>query len=150
LLNPERKSHSYPISVGGEDVELSLAIKLAGYETISTGNLKFIHKFQQSRLSEEYLIKNSLGVSRAVTVLELYRTLIEKPNSLIPGVWWLYKIARKIIGCILRIFLYLIRRKNLNKKVMQATMMGIISGFFLFYSCYSIGYHRLKKIGKNE
>jgi glycosyltransferase involved in cell wall biosynthesis len=146
LLNPERKSHSYPISVGGEDVELSLAIKLAGYETISTENLKFIHKFQQSRLNEQYLIKNSLGVSRAVTVHELYRTLIEKPNSLIPRMWWLYKISRKILGCILYVMLSLIRGKKLNRKVTQATLMGIIFGFHQFKSCYSIGYNRLKEI----
>lgn len=150
LLNPERKSHSHPIAVGGEDVELSLAIKLAGYEIISTENLKFIHKFQQSRLSEEYLIKNSLGVSRAVSIHELYRTLIEKPNSLIPRVWWIYKITRKVIGCLLRVVIFFIRGNNLNKKVMQATMMGIISGFFLFKSNYSVGYHRLRGMVKNE
>ncbi len=148
LLNPERKSHSHPIAVGGEDVELSLAITLAGYEIISTENLKFTHKFQQARLKEEYLIKNSLGVSRAVTIHELYRTLIEKPNSLIHRIWWLYKIGRKILGCILRVFLSLILGRNLNRKVMQATLMGIIYGFLQFNSSYYIGYQRLKEIGK--
>jgi glycosyltransferase involved in cell wall biosynthesis len=148
LLNPERKSHSYPISIGGEDVELSLAIKLAGYETITTDNLKFIHKFQQSRLSEEYLINNSLGVSRAVTVHELYRTVIEHPDSLIPRMWWLYKIARKLFGCILRVTVCFIRGKKLDRQVTQATLMGIISGFYQLKSCYSIGYSRLKEVGK--
>jgi glycosyltransferase involved in cell wall biosynthesis len=147
LLNPERKSHSHPISIGGEDVELSLAIKLAGYKTTSTKNLKFIHKFQQSRLTEEYLIKNSLGVSRSVTVHELYRTLIEHPDSLIPWVWWLYKISRKLFGCILRVTVSFIQGKKLERQVMYATLIGILSGFYQLKSCYSFGYGRLKKLG---
>ena len=38
LLNLDPKSHSYPISIGGEGVELLLVNKLAGYEIIITEN----------------------------------------------------------------------------------------------------------------
>jgi hypothetical protein len=127
---------------------LSLAIKLAGYQTITRENLKFIHKFEQSRLNEEYLIRNSLGVSRAVTVHELYRTLIEHPNSSFPRMWWLYKIARKLIGCAWRVIISFIRGEKLDRQVMQATLIGIMFGFYQLKSCFSFGYSRLQKIRK--
>lgn len=144
LLNTGRQSHSEPVSIGGEDVELSLAIKLAGFEIISCPELKFIHKFHQDRLSESYLFKNSLGVSRAVTVHELYRTLIENPKSKYPKIRWLYRIGRKILGCGLRFVFKKISGKVIMAVIAKETLIGIVLGFFQFKSCFENNYNRLK------
>lgn len=144
LLNPGRQSHSEPISVGGEDVELSLAIKLAGFKIISCPELKFIHKIKQDRLSESYLFKSSLGVSRAVTVHELYRTLIENRESRYTKIRWLYKISRKIFGCGVRFAINKASGEDIMAVIAKETLIGIIFGFFQFKSCFKNDYTRLK------
>lgn len=144
LLNPKRQSHSEPISIGGEDVELSLAIKLAGFKIISCPELKFIHKIQQDRLSESYLYKNSLGVSRAVTVHELYRTLIENRKSRYPKIKWLYRIGWKMLGCSWRFILNKLRGEFVMALIAKNTLVGIFLGFHQFKSCFKDNYNRLK------
>lgn len=148
LLNPERKSHSDPIFIGGEDVELALAIKLIGYKIVSNRNLTFIHKFKQNRITKEYLVKNSEGVSKSVSVHELYRTLIKYPNTSFPKFYWSYKIIRKICGCLLNIFICILLRKNLKRKVILATLKGIFLGFVKFYPSFDYEFTKLKKIIK--
>lgn len=148
ILNPVRKSHLEPIFIGGEDVELALAIKLIGYRVVSNEKLQFIHKFQQARISEEYLVKNSEGVSRSVSVHELYRTLIGQPETLFPRIHWVLKISRKILGCSLNGLICMMYGDKLKSRVTLATMKGILLGFVKFNSSFNLEYTKLREYTK--
>jgi glycosyltransferase involved in cell wall biosynthesis len=90
-LNPTRISHSHPIELGGEDTELSLAICMIGYKVKFIEQLKFIHKFEQKRLNQKYLLENVFGVCRSIPILEIYRLLIYKSNLSFPKLELLIK-----------------------------------------------------------
>ena len=137
VLNPARESQSAPIAIGGEDVELSLAIKLIGFEIVISENLKFIHKFEQSRLAENYLIKNSLGVSKSVPIHDIYRLVMYRPNVYFPILFWYYGILRKIVGCCIRIVRHFVTKNSFNRKFNQAILYGIFQGFIVFRGQFS-------------
>jgi glycosyltransferase involved in cell wall biosynthesis len=149
ILNPVRESHVAPIPIGGEDVELALAIKLIGYEIVISERLKFIHKFEQSRLAEEYLLENCRGVTRSVAVHDIYRQIIYQPNALFPKLSWHYVIARKITGCSIRIVKNYLNGGGLALKYNKAILHGILIGFLDCRSQFAIIYKRLRILKGN-
>ena len=132
FLNPARTEASVPISIGGEDVELSLAIKLMGYDICISDKLRFTHLFPRDRLTKNYLINNTFGVCKSVYIHEIYRTCIYdySPSYVVRNIFFLMRFYRKIIGSIFG----LIRNYNkpLQRDISLATAKGIITGYFLF------------------
>ena len=146
ILNPERQTSSTPISIGGEDVELSLAIKLIGYEVVISNKLKFIHSFEQSRLTENYLIRTSYGVSRAVAAHEIYRTIIYQSTLSFARIRWYLRVFRKMAGCCKNILKSLANDDSLNRKIFQSTLLGIGVGLIYFGPQYAYIYSYLLKV----
>ena len=139
-LNPARLTSSTPIAIGGEDVELSLAIKLIGYKISASKDLKFIHKFEPSRLTENYLLKTARGVSRAVVVHEIYRIacFAKSPFSIFCILHLM--ILRKILGQVFAVIKNSMRKESLDARYSLNTLLGIISGYFFYCAeCHSIG-----------
>jgi len=133
-LNPARLTSSTPISIGGEDVELSLAIRLLGYKVEASEALHFIHKFEPSRLNEAYLLKTAFGVSRAVVIHEIYRIAgaSSSSRSLLVTLHW--RILRKLVGLTISILRNCIRINYLDARYAMRTLMGIFSGYLLYRS----------------
>lgn len=146
VLNPERQTSSTPISIGGEDVELSLAIKLIGYEVLISDKLKFIHSFEQSRLTENYLLQTSYGVSRAVAAHEIYRTIIYQTTPSFARFRWNLRIFRKMAGCCKNILKGFANNDSLNRKIFQSTLLGILAGLIHFWPQYGYIYSYLLKV----
>lgn len=128
-LNPARESHSSPILIGGEDGELSAAIKMIGFDVFYSEKLKFIHKFEQSRLTEDYLLKNTFGSTRAVPLIDIYRLLIHDKYSYLPYIAWNMIIFKRIMGCILRIIKFRILQRNILVKYHRVRSSALIQGY---------------------
>jgi len=129
-LNVERLNQNTPVSLGGEDVELSLAIKLAGYDISFSDKIKFIHKFDTSRLVDYFLIKNNEGVAVSVPIHEIYRAFIYH-NSLknIFFIWHL-RVIKKIIIVIILLFKEIFFFKgNVAIQMQLSTLKGILIGY---------------------
>lgn len=129
FLNPAREETSIPIGIGGEDVELSLAIKLAGYKIFISDKLKFIHFFSEDRLNKNYVINNSYGVSKSVYIHEIYRTNIytKSNNIFIKNLVLFRRISRKVLGLTFNIVTNL--QDDFKRKRDLAVLKGLISGY---------------------
>jgi glycosyltransferase involved in cell wall biosynthesis len=147
-LNAERTNHSYPVELGGEDTELSLAIHMIGYKVKFAEQLKFIHKFDQKRLNQKYLLENVFGTCRSIPVLEIYRLIIYKSNSLFPKTIWILVLFKIIIRCIVRFMINILTIKLLKAKHKYAIILGIISGFIYFRKNFNRIYNKLIQIKK--
>ena len=132
LLEVERMGHNIPVKIGGEDVELSLAIKKIGYDIDFSKSLKFIHKFDASRLSESYLISNNKGVSASVPIHEIYRSFIynKKFSQLVLH----YRINKKIGIALFVLLKSILNGNKLAIKMSYSTFIGIIKGYLYFFS----------------
>ena len=131
-LNIARVSHSHPIELGGEDTELSLAICMIGYRVKFVDELKFIHKFDQKRLSKKYFLENVFGVCRSIPILEIYRLIIYKPNILFPKIIWILGLFKTIMTCSIRSVIYILINNPLKAKYNYKIILGIISGYASF------------------
>jgi glycosyltransferase involved in cell wall biosynthesis len=129
-LNPARESHSSPIAIGGEDGELSVAIKMIGFQVFYSDKLKFIHKFEQSRLTEQYLLMNTLGSTRAVPFIDIYRLFIHHKHSRIPYLIWNLIIFKRLMGCALRFIKFKITRNELLAKFHSVRARALFEGYF--------------------
>jgi glycosyltransferase involved in cell wall biosynthesis len=135
LLEVERLAHNIPVKIGGEDVELSLAIKKIGYEIDFSETLKFIHKFDTTRLNDSYLISNNKGVAASVTIHEIYRAFIYNTKYIKYGqIIFHYRIHRKILISFLVLVKNLFKNNIFNIKMSYSTFIGIINGYFYFFS----------------
>jgi hypothetical protein len=149
-LNPARISHSRPIELGGEDTELSLAICMIGYKVKFIEQLKFIHKFEQKRLNQKYLLENVFGVCRSIPILEIYRLLIYKSNLSFPKFIWILIVFKIIIGCIIRLIINILTNKLFRAKNNYQIILGIISGYLFFSKNFDKIYNKLVQIKKTD
>lgn len=145
-LNPERTTQSQPIALGGEDTELSLAIFMIGYVVRFSEKLKFKHKFEQRRMSKEYLIQNTYGCSRSVPLTEIYRMAIYRSTLYFPKFVWSLFVMRMIIGCSVRAVKSYIFQDTLRAKYNYAIGTGILSGYLRFRKDFSRIYNELMAI----
>tara|TARA_B100002019_G_scaffold276367_1_gene275112 strand:+ start:3447 stop:4412 length:966 start_codon:yes stop_codon:yes gene_type:complete len=145
-LNPIRTSHTSPIKLGGEDTELSLAIYMLGYKVQFIEKLKFIHKFEQKRLDQKYLLDNVYGVCRSTAILEIYRMVIYQTNLLFPKIFWILVLLKSILGCLLRLIVCILSNRILKAKHNYKIIIGIISGFIHYRKNFYSIYTRLLKI----
>jgi len=131
FLNPAREEASIPIGIGGEDVELSLAIRLAGYKILISDKLKFTHLFSENRLTKNYVINNTYGVSKSVYIHEIYRTNIYTQSNinLIKNLVLFKRISRKILGLIFNIVTNF--RDDFKREIDIATLKGIFNGYLM-------------------
>jgi len=152
LLEVERIGHNVPVRIGGEDVELSLAIKQIGYQIEFSNTLKFIHKFDASRLNESYLISNNKGVAASVPIHEIYRAFIYNRKQTKYGqIVFHYRILKKISISLIVLFKTIFKKNILNIKMSYSTFVGIIYGYYYFFSKinkYSIIVENLNKNNK--
>lgn len=134
LLNPERTAHVNAIAIGGEDVELALAMKLAGYRIEYSEQLKFIHRFDQPRLNRQYLVDNSVGVARAVAVHEMYRALIYDHRGIrTTNAVWKLRFWRKVLSSTVRLAMSVLSaRPSIDRQMTYATIVGMLSGYRLY------------------
>jgi glycosyltransferase involved in cell wall biosynthesis len=129
ILNPERIHSSAPIAIGGEDVELSLAIRMIGYEVKWFEKLSFIHSFQQSRLSQSYFLKNNLGVCRSAPIHSLYRLVTQKENCRFPYLIWSFGVGKNLIGSGFRICKFALIGNKFECAFHWTVFLGIFQGF---------------------
>jgi glycosyltransferase involved in cell wall biosynthesis len=146
LLNGERVNHTHPVKLGGDDVELSLAIYMIGYKVKFAEQLKFIHKFDQKRLNQKYFLENVFGTCKSIPILEIYRLIIYKSNLLFPKTFWILVLFKIIISCIIRLMINILTNKFFNAKHKYIIILGIMSGFIHFGKNFDKIYNRLKQI----
>jgi glycosyltransferase involved in cell wall biosynthesis len=147
-LNPARISHSHPIEIGAEDMELSLATYMIGYKVKFVEQLKFIHKFEQKRLNQKYFLENAFGVCRSIPILEIYRLIIYKPNSLFPKIIWISGLSKTVIACAVKWVINILINNHFKAKYNYKIILGIISGYAFFNKNFYKIYNRLEQIKK--
>ena len=148
-LNPARDSHSSPIMIGGEDGEISVAIKMIGYKIFYSDRLQFIHKFEQKRLTEDYLLQNTFGSTRAVPIIDIYRLFIHHNKSRAPYLIWTAITVKRIMGSYIRVLIYSILGNGLEVKYHLVRGRALICGYFDAKYSFNIIHKRLKKILKS-
>jgi glycosyltransferase involved in cell wall biosynthesis len=148
-LNPKRINHAQPIEIGGEDTELSLAVYMLGYKVKFVKNLKFIHKFEQKRLTKKYFLENVRGVCRSIPVLEIYRLVIYRSNFLFPKIFWILSIYKIIFSCTLRYIISILKGDKFKAIYNYYIIHGIISGHIFFVKNFYKIYNNLIKIKKS-
>ncbi len=85
--------------LGGEDVELTSALRLSGWRLAVDPRLRLLHFMPARRLDWNYLRRLSRGQGKSSVLLDAYS---EYSVSLAPGVrrwvsdWWLYQLARGV------------------------------------------------------
>lgn len=143
ILNPARIDHSLPILIGGEDVELSLAIKLIGYDVAECEDAGYIHKFSETRLNIEYLINNCQGVSASAAVHSIYRIAMGGGEIKFPKSYWYLLLVRYVIGCILRSVKHKLSMNELEEKLNIAIMLGVFNGYRVYAKEFDLIYKNL-------
>jgi glycosyltransferase involved in cell wall biosynthesis len=150
-LNAERiSSSSAPTNGGGEDVELALAIKLLGYNIDFSTNLKFVHKFDQKRLNEYFVVKNNWAIVRSVAVHEMYRAFIYYPNSTFSYYTiWQVRFWKKVLSSIINLIRsYLLAYPKIDRQMNYTTLAGMLSGYIQFSAMAPNIFNGLKKINQ--
>ena len=147
-LNPVRKHHADPITQGGEDGELSLAMILHGYQVKFNSKQRFIHKFAQDRLTENFFLNNVKGTAKSIPTLEIYRILKYNLSSNQLIFIWILKLSKIILSCFLKLIINLILIKKFETKYYFALMTSVLNGFLekkkYFYKMY-INLIKIKK-----
>ena len=149
-LNPARESHSSPISIGGEDGEISIAIKMIGYKVFYSDTLQFTHKFEQKRLSKEYLLQNTFGSTRAVPIIDIYGLFIHHNKSRVPYFIWTTISTKRIIGSYVRALIYAVLGKSLEFKYQLVRGEALICGYSDAKYSFKTIYKRLEKILESQ
>lgn len=132
ILSPERTSSAEPIAMGGEDVELSLAVNLLGYSVVSSKQLKFFHKFEQKRLTTDFLFANAKGVARSAPVHEVYRLMMNGKTGKLKVFLWRLKVLRKLLGCIKNIIKSAMIGDHFSRRYYGSIFIGIWQGYRIF------------------
>lgn len=129
ILNPERIHSSAPIAIGGEDVELALAIRMIGYKVVWLDKLSFIHSFEQTRLNQSYFIKNNLGVCRSTPIHSLYRLATQQEICRFPYLIWCLGIGKNLIGSGFRASKFALIGNKFECAFHWTVFLGIFQGF---------------------
>jgi glycosyltransferase involved in cell wall biosynthesis len=141
ILNPERIHSSAPIAIGGEDVELALAIRMIGYKVVWLDKLSFIHSFEQTRLNQSYFIKNNLGVCRSTPIHSLYRLVTQQENCRFPYLIWSLGVGKNLIGSGFRACKFALIGNKFECAFNWTVFLGIFQGFIAaskkFHTIYS-------------
>jgi len=132
ILSPERTSSTVPIAMGGEDVELALAVNILGYTIVSSAQLKFFHKFEQKRLTTNFLFENAKGVARSAPVHEIYRQIMSGDSGKFKIIIWRLKVLRKLLGCMKNILKSILIRDVFSQRYYGSIFTGIWQGYRLF------------------
>lgn len=122
-------------TTGGEDVELCLALQLAGYRLWYEPRLQYEHHIVGARLTENYLVKTTAATSMAVAVLRLYRRELYKKENPYSYLWFASFICTFIYYCVawLRFELFAAGgQKEITVAVRRGTFRGIIRGIVMF------------------
>jgi glycosyltransferase involved in cell wall biosynthesis len=89
----------YPRIARGEDVELCLAVRLAGYKIWYDEQLVFSHYISASKLSWSYLTRLVKEGAAMGVILQPYRRLLKNPAVGLPaGETWLKGVLRHLYG----------------------------------------------------
>lgn len=150
-LSPERISPNTPIALGGEDVELALAIKLHGYTIDYSENIKFIHKFDQKRLTEYFIVNLNKGIVRSVAVHEMYRALIyNSDNTFSYYMIWQFRFWSKVLKSFVRSCIVILSFKDrIERKMKYSTFIGLIEGYIRFSRKAKLIINKLENIKVN-
>lgn len=132
VLDIERTSSAAPIALGGEDVELALAVNLLGYSVVSSAQLKFFHKFEQKRLTTNFLFANAKGVARSAPVHEVYRLMMNGKVGKFKVFLWRLKVLRKLLGCIKNIIISVMIGDHFSRRYFGSIFIGIWQGYVIF------------------
>lgn len=146
ILNPARASNSTPIAIGGEDVELALAIRLIGFQAKVCPNAEYIHMVPQSRVNESYLINNAKGVSRATPIHNIYRLLISNNYLANPFLMLNLMILRNILGNLRAAVYCLIVWDILKVRYHLSVLKGLVEGYHFYRNDFFKTYNNLKNL----
>jgi glycosyltransferase involved in cell wall biosynthesis len=147
-LNPSRLSHLTPIKLGGEDVEISLAMILHGYQVKFNPKQKFIHKFNQNRLTENYFFNNLIGSSKSIPVLEAYRTFKFNLSLNQLKFIWILKILKIILNSFVKSIINLFLLKKFEIKYYFLLATTVLKTFAKTKNFFFILYNNTIKIKK--
>ncbi len=75
----------------GEDSEICLRIRLAGYNILYSPQLTFKHFLTTKRLTWYYLKRLHIGFAKSFVVLNLYEQALNSQNTKLPTFYWLKK-----------------------------------------------------------
>lgn len=148
MLNGSRVSNSSAVIGGGDDVELSLALKLLKYEIVISENVKYKHHFPQKRINEDYLLENNRNTCQSVAIHAIYRTILYFPykNIFLSQLAWHFRIAKNLLACIIIIIISTLKNNKLKRKYYQSTFFGILFGFISYRADFKKIYIYLLKI----
>ena len=136
FLNPERKSNFSPIDIGGEDTELSLAIKSMGYDVKFYSELNFYHCFDEKRITKKYLLFNTYGTSKSIPLTEIYRSVIYNRNNKFHFILWNLKLVKYLVSLSVKSFINLFLLNFIKSIYYLFIILGIVKGVFIFYKKY--------------
>ena len=136
ILNPARISNYSPIDIGGEDTELSLAIKCMGYEVRFYNELNFYHCFDEKRITKKYLFLNTYGTSKSIPLTEIYRSVIYNRNNKFHFIIWNLKLIKFLISLSFKSLFSLIVLNYVRSIYYLFIIFGIVKGIFIFYKKY--------------
>jgi len=147
-LNPKRTDHTMPITQGGEDGEISLAMILHGYQVKFNTKQKFVHKFNQNRLTETYFFNNLIGTSASIPVLEAYRTFKFNLSLNQLAFIWILKLCKILLNSLIKFIINIILIKKFEAKYFFILFSTILKSFFKRINLIFILYNNLIKIKK--
>ena len=75
----------------GEDTEICLRVRLAGYNILYSPELTFKHFLLNKRLTWAYLKKLHVGLAKSHIVINLYERALSAQRSTLPSFYWLKK-----------------------------------------------------------
>jgi glycosyltransferase involved in cell wall biosynthesis len=75
----------------GEDSEICLRIKLAGYQILYSPQLTFKHFITSNRLTWDYLKELHIGFAKSHVVISLYNKALASETLELPAFYWLKK-----------------------------------------------------------
>jgi len=75
----------------GDDAEICLRMRLAGYKILFSPQLTFIHFLTIKRLNWNYLKKLHMGFARSHVILNLYERALNSDDDKLPPFYWLKK-----------------------------------------------------------
>jgi glycosyltransferase involved in cell wall biosynthesis len=147
-INPTRKKHTEPISQGGEDGELALAMILNGYKVKFNSKQKFIHKFSQDRLNQNFFLNNFKGTSESIPILEIYRTLKYNLTVNQLKLIWIFRILKIILYSLIKLIINLILIKKLELEYNFILIISVLKSFLKKKGLFHKMYNNLIKIKK--
>lgn len=127
---------TFASGTGGEDVELCLAVQLLGYKLWYEPTMQYRHCIAHTRFSEKYICNTIYASSKALPVLNIYRSAVRKKNrKLFQNIKesWCVSVVYYAIGALLKLARTFIRGESrLERKVQLSNYRGILYGYYMF------------------